>query len=90
MPSNLLTFFPFVFFLLDVLAKDWVGCGMVELKDVENGIFVLIVAASDFFHPAFDFFVCKARVFVKNVHLNISQLDFYIAYSGTGHGIDNR
>ena len=90
MPSNLLTFFPFVSFLPDVLAKDWVGSGMVELKYVENNIIVLMIAASDFFHPAFDFFVCKARVVVKIFHLHLSQVDFYIADSGTGHGLDNR
>ena len=89
MPSNLLTFFPFVSFILDVLAKYWVGGGMVELKDVENDIVVLIVAASDFFHPAFDFFVCKARVVVKIFHLHLSQVNFYIAGSGTVHGLDD-
>ena len=75
MPSDFLIFFPFILFLLDVLAKDWVGSGLVESKNVDNNVIVLIVAAFDFFHPSFDLFVCTAHVvFVFQLHL--SQVDF--------------
>ena len=54
---------------------------MVELKDLNYDIIVLIIDAFDFFHPAFDLFICKAYMVVKTFHLHRIQVDFYFAYS---------
>ena len=62
---------------------------MVELKDVNYNIIVLIIDVFDFFHPAVDLFICKAHIVVKSFHLQRIQVDFYFAYSWTSHGIDN-
>ena len=50
---------------------------------------MLIVAAFDFFHTLFDLIACKAHIVVKIFHLHLSQVDFYVSDSGTGHGIDD-
>ena len=62
---------------------------MVELKDLNYDIIVLIIDAFDFFHPAVDLFICKAHMVVKIFHLQRIQVDFYFAYSWTGHGLYN-
>ena len=81
MPFIFLTLLLYVLFLLDVIAKYWVRSGMVELKDVNYNIIVLIIDAFDFFHPAVDLFICKAHIVVKSFHLQRIQVDFYFAYS---------
>ena len=53
---------------------------MVEMKDVNYDIILLIIDAFDLFHPDFDFFICKAHMVVKIFHLQRIQVDFYFAY----------
>ena len=85
MPSNFLNFFPFISFLLDVLAKDWIRSVLVELKYVQDDVVLPVFATLDFFHPSFYLFFFKVHVIVKVFHLHITQVDFYVADSGMSH-----
>ena len=76
-------------FLLDVIAKYWVRSGMLDLNNENSNIILLIIDAFEFFHPAFDLFICKAHIVVKIFHLHRIQVVFYFAYSWTGHGLYN-
>ena len=87
MPLYFITFFSFIFFLMDVLAKDRVRSGMIELKYVEYDVVMLIVVAFNLSHPAFDLLVRKYHAAVNIFHLHLYQVDFYVADSGTGRGL---
>ena len=62
---------------------------MIEFEDVEYDVILLIVSALNFFHSFFDLIVYKAHVVLKVFHSHISQVDFYVADYGAGHGIFN-
>ena len=88
MPSDLLTFFSFVSFLLDVLVKKFVRDGLVELKDVEDDVVMPIFLPLISYIQPFTCFFCKDHDVVNFFHIHLSQVDFYVADSSTGHGLD--
>ena len=88
MPPNFLTVFPFVSFLLDVIAKNWVRSILLVLKYVKDDVVLPIVVDFDFFHPVFYLFVFKAPVVFKVFNIHITWVYFYVDDYGTGHGLD--
>ena len=89
MPFNVFIFFPFVFFLLDVLAKYWVQSGIVKLKGLKDNFIMPVVTAFNFFHPDFDFFCCKAHVFFKILQFHLPQIYIQVADSGASYGLED-
>ena len=62
---------------------------MIQSEYVEYNVIFLIVATFDLFHPAFDLFICKAHIVFKVFCFHFSQVNFYVADYGAGHGIDD-